>query len=197
MAHRKILVLDGHPAATSLSRHLTESYAETARSAEHEVALRHLSDLTFDMDFEHSHYRDAKPLEPDLQDIMDQLVWADHFVLVTPLWWGGLPAKLKALFDRAFLPGLAFDTRKTNWMGMPAPLLSGRTAQLIVTADTPGWFQRFAYQSAVQRATHRQILRFVGMRPRRSLWFSGASQANERQVSGWRRKVERAALAVA
>ena len=44
-----------------------------------------------------------------------------------------MPAKLKGLFDRALLPGRAFDTRDTDWMGMPTPMLSGRTGRVIVT----------------------------------------------------------------
>ncbi|MDN3719732.1 NAD(P)H-dependent oxidoreductase [Roseibium salinum] len=36
------------------------------------------------------------------------MVWCEHFVVVHPLWWGGLPAKLKGVFDRILLPGMAF-----------------------------------------------------------------------------------------
>ncbi|MEZ5507060.1 MAG: NAD(P)H-dependent oxidoreductase [Gammaproteobacteria bacterium] len=38
---------------------------------------------------------DAQPLEPDLQTFQDSIVWAQHLVVVAPVWWGGLPARLK------------------------------------------------------------------------------------------------------
>ncbi|MGR3435708.1 MAG: NAD(P)H-dependent oxidoreductase [Shimia sp.] len=62
-------------------------------------------------------------------------------MIAAPLWWGGLPAVTKGLFDRILLPGRAFDTRQMR-LGLPRPMLKGRSARLILTSHTPRWYMR-------------------------------------------------------
>lgn len=196
MSPRKILVLDGHPAPRSLSQLFSETYAEAARDAGHAVKVIHLSDLNFDMDFGQGSYTSFKALEPDLESFMDDLKWADHFIVTTPMWWGGLPARLKGLFDRALVPGLAFDPRVRKF-GMPAPLLEGRTGRIIVTSDTPLWAMRLMYHRALLFAVNRQILKFIGIKPRKAIWFSGASDADDTTVDRWVGQVQKLGVAAA
>ena len=127
MTSKRIFILNGHPAETSLNRTLAEAYAEAARAAGHDVRVTHLTDLDFDPDYGFGGYTNKKPLEDGLEKVLTDIEWSEHMVLTTPMWWGGLPAKLKGLFDRALLPGRAFNTRETDWMGMPRPMLTGRT----------------------------------------------------------------------
>lgn len=181
---RRILVLDGHPAEVSLCGSLADAYGAAARQAGHEVRMLRLHALAFDSDFGRAGYASPKPLEPDLQRVLDDLRWCEHLVLVTPMWWGGLPARLKGLFDRTLLPGLAFDTRKTSW-GLPAPLLGGRSARVVITSDTPGWFLRLAYRNALIWQLRGQILGFVGFRPSRFTLLSGASHPGQGVVARW------------
>ena len=67
MTPKRIFVLDGHPAASSLTRSLAESYANAARGAGHQVRLTHLHDLEFDPDYGFGGYVNQKPLEPGLE----------------------------------------------------------------------------------------------------------------------------------
>ena len=125
--------------------------------------------------------------------MLEDIEWSDHVVLTTPMWWGGLPAKLKGLFDRAFQPGRVFDTENTR-AGMPLPLLTGRTARLILTSDTPSWFLRIAYRNAIFHQLRGQIFGFVGIKPLRITHFSAASHPSENTVRKWVKKVERIAI---
>lgn len=186
----RIFILDGHPAASSLSRQMALAYAEAARQAGHEVRVMHLHEMAFDADFGVAGYRQAKPLEPVLEEFLGHLQWCGHLVLCTPMWWGGLPARLKGLIDRSLLPGRAFDTRQAKY-GLPAPLLAGRTARVLMTSDTPGWFFRLAYRSALVVQLRRQILGFVGFKPSRFTHFSPASEPKPGQVARWLAEVTR------
>ncbi|MEL7465330.1 MAG: NAD(P)H-dependent oxidoreductase [Pseudomonadota bacterium] len=197
MTSKRIFVLNGHPAEVSLTGALVAAYAQAARDAGHDVRMAQLHDLDFDLDHEFGGYSRTKPLEPDLEAVLTDIEWSDHVVLAAPLWWGGVPAKLKGLFDRALLPGRAFDTRKTTAFGLPAPMLGGRTGRIILTADTPGWFLRLVYRSAVVRQLRDQVLGFVGIRPARLSYFAGASQPKPTVVERWLRQVRRAGAAAA
>ncbi|MCH2093620.1 MAG: NAD(P)H-dependent oxidoreductase [Rhodobacteraceae bacterium] len=191
MSSRKILVLNGHPGQSSLSSLLSQTYADAAVEGGHDVRQHSLNDMAFDMDNGTGGYQATKALEPDLEAFLSDLEWADHIVIATPLWWGAVPAKLKGLIDRSFLPGRAFDTRNTNRLGLPRPMLTGKTARVLMTSDTPALFLRLFYHNAVRKVLSRQILGFVGIRPTRFSQFAPASHPKDGQVSKWTRQVAR------
>ncbi|MEP2532245.1 NAD(P)H-dependent oxidoreductase [Shimia sp.] len=191
MTGKRIYVLNGHPAKTSLTKSMAETYASAARDAGHDVRLTHLHDLEFDPDYGFGGYVNKKPLEPALQQVTDDIAWSEHIVIATPVWWGGVPAKLKGLFDRAFLPGFAFDTRNTTRLGLPAPLLGGRTGRVLMLSDTPGWVFQLLYRNAMMVQLKGQILGFVGIKPLKITQFSGASHPKDGLVEKWLRKTAR------
>ncbi|MCX2722254.1 NAD(P)H-dependent oxidoreductase [Roseibium salinum] len=160
----RILILDGHPAKDTFCQALGDAYAHSAWNNGHEVRVRHLSGMAFNPDFGQSTFSGTRPWEPDLQALWDDIVWCEHFVVVHPLWWGGLPAKLKGVFDRILLPGMAF--RYVSGKPLPEKLLAGRTAEVLVTSDTPGWYFRWIYGSGARKQTEKQILDFCGLKPR-------------------------------
>lgn len=192
----RIFILNGHPAETSLNKELSLTYARTAKQNGHEVRILHLHDLTFDIDYGFAGYAKVKPLEPDLQTFFSHLEWCEHFVMTTPMWWGGLPGKLKGLFDRALLPGKAFDTHNTK-MGMPAPMLKGRSGRIFVTADTPKFLMWLLYSNAMLRQTERQILGFIGLKPVKTTFFAPASHAKPKAVNRWLVQVKKLAAKAA
>lgn len=185
MSAKRILVTNGHPAEKSLSKLITQTYAEAAQAAGHDVRIMHLDTMTFDPDHGFAGYAQHKPLEPALKSFRQNIEWANHIVLITPMWWGGLPAKLKGLIDRTFLPGWAFDTSRRTKVGMPAPLLSGRTGRAIVTSDTPNLFFGLLYRKALLRQIKGQIFHFVGIKPARITHFAPASKADADQIASW------------
>lgn len=186
---RRILILNLHPAPQSLNRSMAEHYAAAAQASGHETRLIHLNDLQFDADFGQAGFKGAKPLEPDLETAMQALEWAEHLVLTTPMWWGGLPAKAKGFFDRAFLPGRTFDPR-IKTLGLPKPLLTGRTARLILTSDTPRWYFRWAMGSPLKRQIQRQILRYVGIGPTGFSHFSPVEHSTDAIRQQWLAQIE-------
>lgn len=187
---KRILILNGHPAARSLSRSLAESYAKGADKAGHDVRLIHIRDIDFDSDFGFGGYSETKPLEPDLEAVFSDLEWSEHLVLLTPMWWGGLPAKLKGLLDRLLLPGRAFDTRNIKG-GFPTPMLSGRSARVILTSATYDWYFKWIYRRALWTQLKHQVLGFVGIKPARLTHFAAASHPKDGQVDRWLARVEK------
>ena len=59
--------------------------------------------------------------------MQQDILWADHLVFVYPNWWSTVPALLKGLIDRMFVPGFAFKYRENSpfW----DKLLKGKTAE--------------------------------------------------------------------
>ncbi len=173
----RILILDGHPAKGSFCSALAAEYAREAGEGGHDVRTRHLSDMVFDPDYGTSDYDNGPRLEPDLNSFWDDVTWCEHMVIVHPLWWGGHPAKLKGLFDRVLLSGKAF--KYVSGKTIPEKLLTGRTAQVLVTADTPGWVFRWIYGSGARKQTEKQILAFCGFKPKGYHMFSPIHGSND------------------
>ena len=190
---KRIFILNGHPAKASLSKTLADQYGETAAARGHEVRLSNIQEMDFDSDFGFGGYVQIKSLEPALEQFLADLRWADHIVLVTPMWWGGLPAKLKGLVDRSFLPGKAFDTRTKTLIGFPSPMFEGKTARVIVTSDSPNWLMAICYGNALFRQIRHQVLGFVGIKPTRFTHLNMATHPKPGQVQSWLQSIEKLA----
>ena len=158
----KCLVLVGHPIAGSFNAALAERYAAVLTAGGAEVRIMHLDKMEFEGSLRTRKPGDAE-LIGDAAEFWDNLMWSKHFVLVHPLWWGGMPAKLKALLDLTLQSGKAY--RYEGNKPLPNGLLKGRSARLVVTSDTPDWFMRLAYGNAHFKQVTRQILKFCGLGP--------------------------------
>lgn len=188
---KRVLVILGHPSARSFCGAMSEQYAQAARTAGHEVRVMALGDLVFDPVL-HEGYNQVQALEADLKAAQAQLLWAQHVVLVFPIWWGGIPALLKGFIDRVFLPGFAFKYRPGS--PFPAKLLKGRSADLLVSMDTPPWYYRWVYAMPGLHQMRRTTLAFCGIKARKTLTFGPMLGATPARRDAWLRKVRALAM---
>ncbi|MAU19589.1 MAG: hypothetical protein CMH13_03555 [Martelella sp.] len=186
-AHKRIVILNGHPATQSLSGMIADRYEMSARQSGHHVERFDLAGMTFNSDFGQSSYRNAPKLEPDLERFWLALAQSDHFVVAHPLWWGGMPAKLKGLFDRVLLPGKAFAPKKGA--SLPDKLLKDKSARVFITSDTPSWYLRLFLGAGIVKQVKRQILGYVGFAPVHVTNLAVARNASQKQRDQWLDKV--------
>lgn len=158
----KILIIDGHPYEKSFCQAIAEHYLQGAKQAGHEVKLLSLRDLKFDPILR-AGYKVIQPLEPDLLQAQQDLTWADHIVMITPIWWGGPTALLKGFLDRTFLPGFAFRYRTDSvWWDK---FMVGKSGHVIVTSDAPAWYMRFVRGDSTVKLIRESTMDFVGIKP--------------------------------
>jgi NAD(P)H dehydrogenase (quinone) len=186
---KKIFILMGNPDAEgTLSNQIADVYENEAKAAGHEVRRTNLGDLSFDPIL-HKGYKVIQPLEPDLLKVQEDMKWADHFVLIYPVWWSAMPALLKGFIDRAWIPGFAFHFHKDG-MGWDK-MLKGRTARLIILSKSwPVMIMALFgdYTNEISRA----ILGFSGYKV--SLTEVGMSEKlTESQKAKWMQKIAKLA----
>lgn len=159
----RILIIQGHPDADAahFCHALAETYAEGAREGGHEVRQIAVAALDFPVlstkeDWEHG----APPAA--IRAAQDDLIWAQHLLIVYPLWLGAMPARLKAFFEQAFRPGFAIAT---GGRGMWRKLLKGRSARIVVTMGMPALLYRWYFGAHSLKSLERNILGFCGIGP--------------------------------
>ncbi|MDM5177539.1 NAD(P)H-dependent oxidoreductase [Massilia sp. DJPM01] len=163
---RRVLIIAAHASQETFGSALAAAYAAAATAAGHEVRLLELDRLAFDPILHHA-YKVVQELEADLKTAQEYIKWADHLVFAYPVWWGGIPALLKGFLDRIMLPGFAFKYRKGK--AFPEKLLSGRSAHLLVTMDTPPWYFRLVYRAPAIHQMKKTTLEFCGVTPVKTL----------------------------
>ncbi len=189
---KKIFILLGHPdAGATRTGNMALLYETAARKAGHEVRRMNLGEMQFDPVL-HQGYKTIQACEPDLVAFQDSIRWCDHFVLLYPNWWQTMPALLKGLFDRAWLPGLAFRMRK-DWIGHHFggwyKLQKGKTARVIILSGTHPLLINLLFGDYTNEIKM-GILWFAGFKVRLSR-FGPSETAPEWKLNHWRRKVIR------
>ena len=184
---KKTLIINGHPDKESFCFALAESYKKGADSAGADCKSVHLIDLDFSPILTFG-YRKISELEPDLVKMQQEILAADHLVLVYPNWWATFPALLKGFLDRVLVPGFAFKYHEDSpfW----DKLLAGKTARMIVTMDTPKWYYFLMNKNAGHNAMRIGVLEFCGIKPVKITSFAPVKSSEEAKRKKWLAEVE-------
>ena len=185
---KRIFIWVAHPRANSLCGSIADAYKAGALETGAELRRMDLAEMSFDTAFE-GYGEDALPLEPDLLAWQENIAWADHILIVHPYWWGAMPTRAKAVLDRALTPGFGFryHTGKVAW----DKLLKCRTADAIITSDTPPLLDTLLYRRPARRVIRNQVLGFCGIRAKRIIQFGSVKLASPEKIAGWLRRSQR------
>ncbi|MGY4829095.1 NAD(P)H-dependent oxidoreductase [Sphaerotilaceae bacterium SBD11-9] len=161
---RRVLILQGHPDASQphFCHALAAAYAEGAAAAGHEVRTITVADIDFPL-LRSKQAWDSGSLPSALLPAQEAIAWAQHIVLVFPLWLGGMPALVKGFLEQVARPGFALA--KGEGAAMAKKLLTGRSARIVVTMGMPALVYRWYFRAHSLKALERNILGFVGVAP--------------------------------
>ncbi len=188
---KKIFLLLGHPDKSGISGAFADAYEAGAKEAGHEVVRMNIGEMQFDPIL-HKGYRAMQELEPDLKRFQELIKFSDHFVVIHPVWWVGMPAILKGLFDRAWLPGSAFRYMKMQ-NGKRTPfwhrLYRGKTARIILASGTQPWMVRLL-PGNVNAQLRWGILWFAGFKVR-TTWYGPSENTPEERKARWLKNIHK------
>jgi putative NADPH-quinone reductase len=183
---RRIVIIQGHPdpAGDRFCHALADAYAAGAEAAGREVKRIEVAKLEFPLLRTQADFEKGSPL-PQVAAAQEAIRWADHLVIVYPLWLGMMPALLKGFFEQVFRPGFAHRTDARGWEA----LLKGRSARIVVTMGMPALIYRWYFGAHGLKSPERSILRFVGIKPIRETLIGMVGSLNERKSKTWLEKL--------
>ncbi len=181
---KRITIIQGHPDAQA--RHfchaLAAEYAKGAEDGGHEVRRIEVATLDFSFLRTKEDFENGAP--PDvIKQGQEAIGWANHLVIIYPLWLGSMPALLKAFFEQVFRPGFAFEYQKSG--GMAKKLLVGKSARIVVTMGMPAFVYRWFFFAHSLKSLERNILGFSGIGPIKASLIGSIEGMSQKQRAGW------------
>jgi putative NADPH-quinone reductase len=184
----RILIIQGHPDPRGghFAQALAQAYATGAAAAGSEVRTIDIASLDFPLVRAQTDWERGNPPEP-IRCAQETIRWADHLVILYPLWLGSMPALLKAFFEQVMRPGFAVA------MDLPAVwgrLLKGRSGRVIVTMGMPAFVYRWFFFAHSLRSLERNLLRFVGIAPVRHTIIGSVDACGAAARARWLKAIE-------
>ena len=180
---KRIALIIGHPDPRSarFGRALADAYAQGAREGGHELRAIDVAAIDFPLLRSKDDW-DKGALPESLREAQSAIGWAEHIVLVFPLWLGTMPALLKAFLEQVLRPGFAIARadRGAEWERH----LAGKSARLVVTMGMPALLYRWYFGAHGLKGMERNVLAFCGIRPIRET-FIGMVEASEDGRKKW------------
>jgi putative NADPH-quinone reductase len=183
----KVLVINGHPdpSPDRLCASLAEAYAEGAADVGAAVRRLAIGDLDFPVLRTAADFSAPAPEGP-IREAQDHIAWADHVVIVHPLWLGGEPALLKAFLEQVLRYGFALDPSHRRLRG----LLTGRSIRLIVTMGMPAALYRLLFGPSLKLLMP-LVFFFAGFWPIRTTLLGGVADASAQRRAAWLMRARR------
>lgn len=177
-----VTIIQGHPdgRARHLCHALADEYAGGARTGGHAVRLIDLGQIEFPL-LRTKQAFDHEAVPRELAIAQDDIAWADHVVLIYPLWLGEMPALVKAFFEHVLRPGFAFELGAHAWKAK----LRGKTARVVVTMGMPAAAYRWYFGAHSLKSLKRNVLSFVGINPVRATLIGSVENGNAKRMASW------------
>jgi putative NADPH-quinone reductase len=159
---KKIFIIQGHPDASEphLCHALASSYRAGAERSGHSVRHVNVAELDFPILRSQKDFENGE-VPPSLKLVQDDILWAEHLVLIFPLWAGDMPALLKGFLEQIYRPSFT-GASATQFA---EKRLSGRSARLVVTMGMPALVYRWYFRAHSLKSLERNVLGMVGIAP--------------------------------
>ncbi len=180
----RIIIIQGHPdgQARHFGHALADEYAKGCEDGGHAVRRIEVAMLEFPLLRTKEEFEKGQP--PDsIRRAQDAIRWADHLVILYPLWLGSMPALLKAFLEQVFRPGVAFEYQASGKMAKK--LFTDKSARIVVTMGMPACVYRWFFFAHSLKSLQRNILGFCGIKPARATVIGKVEGMTEQQRAGW------------
>jgi NAD(P)H dehydrogenase (quinone) len=186
-----ILVVLAHPNRESFNHAIAKRVVATLKVHGHNVFFHDLYAEKFNPLLSFDELKNSKVIDSKIQIYCDELIESDGLVFVHPNWWGQPPAILTGWIDRVFQPGVAYAFEEGDGgEGVPKGLLTGKTALVLNTSDTPDKREIDFFGDPLDRIWKKCLFEFCGINRYHRKTFSVMVTSALDQRQQWLSEVE-------
>ncbi len=125
----KKLIITAAPNKSSFTHAIADRIKEKNNNSE----ILNLYSNDYKLDFLDFQNKREMTLTDWIKKIQEKITDSDEIIFVFPVWWGGMPAIMKNMFDSVFISWFAFE----YWAEWKKELLTDKIWTVIATCDAP------------------------------------------------------------
>jgi NAD(P)H dehydrogenase (quinone) len=163
----RVLLVIGHGRQTSFCHHLLQLVQQQLGAAGAELRTHDLLADEFDpvlhLEEGQLHAGRVDPLyDPLTATYQADVLWADAYVIVHPVWWFAPPAILKGWVDRVLVDDVAL--KQSDDGGPPTGLLTDRRALVVQTFNADRMVDKIVFGAMAKRFWRQSVFLPVGIK---------------------------------
>lgn len=114
------------------------------------------------------------------------LEWAEHLVMIFPIWWMTMPAMTKGFIDKVIFPAIAY-TMEDGRLKSRLPL---ERVTIITTMNTPAEAYRDMFNNALEGSLINGTFKKIGIEDVRWISLNEVRQASDELRKSWLTHIE-------
>lgn len=121
-------------------------------------------------------------IDPLILEYKKKLEWAEHLVMIFPIWWMTTPAMTKGFIDKVIFPGIAYTMQNGKLLSR---LDSLEKVTIITTMNTPSDIYKERFGNAIESTLIKGTFNQIGIKNVDWLSFNKVKQTSELQRREW------------
>lgn len=126
-------------------------------------------------------------IDDQVREYKEHLEWAEHLVMIFPVWWMTTPAMTKGFIDKVIFPAIAYDMKD----GRLVSRLSLRKVTVITTMNTPADIYREVFGNPLEGSLIKGTFRQIGIENIEWTSLNEVKQVSREQREAWLEEIER------
>ena len=126
-------------------------------------------------------------IDDQVREYKEHLEWAEHLVMIFPIWWMTTPAMTKGFIDKVIFPAIAYDMKD----GRLVSRLSLRKVTVITTMNTPADVYRDVFGNPLEGSLIKGTFRQIGIKNIEWTSLNEVKQVSNEQRETWLEDIER------
>ena len=127
-------------------------------------------------------------VDPFVLRYMKKLRWAQHIVMIFPIWWMTMPAMVKGFIDKVIFPGVAYKMED----GKLVSLLTGlKQVTIITTMNTPSDVYREVFGNSLEGSLIKGTFNQIGIHDIRWISLNKVKQSGDEKRWLWLDEIEK------
>ena len=126
-------------------------------------------------------------VDPIVLRYMKKLRWAEHIVMIFPIWWMTMPAMMKGFVDKVIFPGVVYKMEGGELVSM---LSSLKQVTIITTMNTPSDVYKDVFDNSIEGSLIKGTFNKIGIHDIRWISLNMVKQAGDEKRWLWLDEIE-------